>query len=317
MTGADGGGGDGGPVSVAGSPPPSTKPGTLHVGTAGFSYPDWAGPVWGGRAPAGPQALAALSGWVDLLEVNVSHYRIPAVSTAASWLEAVAPRGDFRFTAKVWKGFTHGPERPTHKDLADLLAFFAALAADGRLLAALAQFPPSFRATPRREAYVHRLKDHLAPHPLAVEFRDASWDTDEVRAGLAERGIAWVAADLPPGPRAIVPRPVATAPLAYVRLHGRSPAWYLPGAGRDRKYDHLYDAAELLPWLDRIERLRERAARVVVVTNNHYAGKALANALEIKAAAEGGAVEVPAALLAAYPRLAAVAREPAAGDPRS
>jgi hypothetical protein len=44
------------------------------------------------------------------------------------------------------------------------------------------------------------------------------------------------------------------------------------------------------------------------VTNNHYAGKALANALEIKAAVEGGPVEVPAPLLAAYPRLAAVAR---------
>jgi uncharacterized protein YecE (DUF72 family) len=152
---------------------------------------------------------------------------------------------------------------------------------------------------------------------LAVEFRDVSWDTDEVRAGLAEHGIAWVAADLPPGPRAIVPRPVATAPLAYVRLHGRSPAWYEPGAGRDRKYDHLYEPQELLPWLDRIARLRERAARVVVVANNHYAGKALANALEIKAAAEGGPVDVPAALLEAYPRLAAIAREPTAGAARS
>ena len=302
----------GGPIRVAGSPPPSTKPGTLHVGTAGFSYRDWALPVWGGRAPAGPEALAALASWVDLLEVNVSHYRIPAAATADAWGAAVAGSPDFRFTAKVWKGFTHGPERPTKRDLADLLAFFAALARGGRLLAALAQFPPSFRATPRREAYVHRLKDHLLPHPLAVEFRDASWDTDEVRAGLAERGIAWVAADLPPGPRAIAPRPVATAPLAYVRLHGRSPAWYEPGAGRDRKYDHLYDAAELAPWVDRIARLRERAARVVVVTNNHYAGKALANALELKAALEGGPVDVPAPLLAAYPRLAAVARPPGA-----
>ena len=301
--------GGGGSTSVAGSPPPSTKPGTLHVGTAGFSYPDWAGPVWGGRAPAGPKALAALAGFVDLLEVNVSHYRIPTPANAASWLEATSPRADFRFTAKLWKGFTHGPERPTTEDLAAQLAFFAALASDGRFLGVLAQFPPSFRATPRREAYVHRLTDHLAPHPLAVEFRDVSWDTDEVRAGLAERGIAWVAADLPPGPRAIVPKPVATAPLAYVRLHGRSAAWYEPAAGRDRKYDHLYGAQELLPWLDRIERLRERAARVVVVANNHYAGKALANALEIKAAAEGSPVPVPAPLLAAYPHLASIARE--------
>jgi uncharacterized protein YecE (DUF72 family) len=101
---------------------------------------------------------------------------------------------------------------------------------------------------------------------------------------------------------------VATAPHAYVRHHGRSPAWYEPGVGRDRRYDHLYEAQELLPWVDRIQRLRERADRVVVVANNHYAGKALANALEIKAAVEGAPVAVPPPLLSAYPRLAAIAR---------
>lgn len=303
--------GDGGPIRVSGAPEASTIPGTLHVGTAGFSYPDWAGPVYGGRQPPGPAALAFLAAHVGLLEVNVSHYRIPAPTTASSWLRATEARAGFRFTAKLWRGYTHGPEKPTQKDHAAMLAFLGALAADGRLLGVLAQFPPSLHAAPRTEAYVLRLADHVAPHRLAVEFRDASWDRDDVRAGLAEAGIAWVVADLPEGPRSVVPRPVTTAPLAYVRLHGRSPAWSEPGVGRDRRYDYLYGPDEIAPWLERIARLRSQAERTVVVANNHYGGKAMANALEILAGAERRRVAVPPSLLAAYPRLAEVA-EPSA-----
>ena len=299
--------GGSGETSLAGSVPPSSRRGSVHVGTAGFSYPDWTGPVFGGRAPRGREALVLLARSLTLLEANVSFYRIPAPATAAAWLATTADRPAFRLTAKLWRGFTHGPEQATVADLKSMLAFLAALAADGRFLAALAQFPPTFRASSRAEAYVHRLAAHVAPHPLAVEFRDASWDRDEVRAGLSERGIAWVVADLPAGPRALSPRAVVTAPLAYVRLHGRSAAWSTPGAGRDQKYDYLYSPDELVPWVERIERLREQAARTVVVTNNHYSGKAVVNALELSAALLGRPVEVPAPLLEAYPRLSLVA----------
>ncbi len=298
---------------------PSTKPDApreapLWIGTAGFSYPDWEGPVYGGNvAPA--RRLARLSCFVDLFEANVSHYRIPSPGTAEHWLHETGHRPRFRFTAKVWRGFTHGPERATKADLAAMRAFLAALSADGRFLAALAQFPPSFRASSRTEAYVARLAAHLEGFPLAAEFRDASWDRDEVRAGLREAGIAWVAPDLPQGPRAIAPGAFVTAPLGYVRLHGRSAAWYEPGVGRDRRYDHLYSAGELAPWLERIARMRRDAARVVVVANNHFGGKAVVNALQLKAAAEGAPVEVPPSLLAAYPVLAAIAAaEPPPGS---
>ena len=299
--------GGSGETSLAGSVPPSSRRGSVHVGTAGFSYPDWTVPVFGGRAPRGREALALLSRSLTLLEANVSYYRIPAPATAAAWLLTTEGQPAFRFTAKLWRGFTHGPEQATVADLKAMLAFLGALAADGRLLAALAQFPPSFRASSRAEAYVHRLAGHFAPHPLAAEFRDASWDTDDVRAGLSERGISWVVADLPAGPRSVVPRTVSTAPLAYVRLHGHAAAWSQPGAGRDQKYDYLYSPAEVSAWAERIERLREQAARTVVVANNHYSGKAVVNALELSAALLGRPVEVPAPLLLAYPRLALAA----------
>jgi uncharacterized protein YecE (DUF72 family) len=251
--------------------------------------------------------LAYLARYVDLLEANVSHYRIPSPDVARSWLAHTADRPRFRFTAKLHRSFTHGPERATTDDLAAMRAFLGALGADGRLLAALAQFPPSLRASARAEAYVHRLAAHFGGTPLAVEFRDASWDRDEVRAGLRERGIAWVVADLPPGRGTVSPGDHVTAPLAYLRLHGRSPSWFVRGAGRDAKYDWLYGDDELRPFVERIARFRRVADRVVVVTNNHYGGKAVVNALQLKSASDGARVDVPAPLLAAFPVLASVA----------
>jgi uncharacterized protein YecE (DUF72 family) len=245
---------------------------------------------------------------VDLLEVNVSHYRIPEPRTAETWLRRTAARPGFRFTAKVWRGFTHGPEKPSALDLAAMRAFFAALASDGRFLAALAQFPPSFRRGERELGYVLRLADHFEAFPLACEFRHPGWDHADVLGSLAARGIAWVVPDFPAGPRAAPVGAHVTSDLAYVRFHGRSAAWNRPGAGRDEKYDHLYDAQELAPWRDRIEEMRRLAARTVVVFNNHYSGKALVNALEWKAADAGERVEVPPSLVAAFPRLERIAR---------
>jgi uncharacterized protein YecE (DUF72 family) len=251
---------------------------------------------------------------VDLLEVNVSHYRIPPPSTAEAWLRHTVARPEFRFTAKVWRGFTHGPEKPTTLDLEAMRAFLAALASDGRLLGALAQFPPSFRRGERELAYVLRLADHFAGVPLSCEFRHPGWDAQEVLDALASRRIAWVAPDFPAGTRGAPVGPHVTSDLAYVRFHGRSDAWHSPGAGRDRKYDHLYDASELAPWRARVEEMRRAAEKTVVVFNNHYSGKALVNALEWKAADTGERVEAPPSLVHAYPRLESVVR-PVGPDP--
>ena len=285
------------------------------MGPAGFSYPDWIGPVYAPSEARGPAPLALISSWLDLLEVNVSHYRIPAPRVARGWLATTEHRPDFRFTAKLWRGYTHGPETPTKADHRAMQAFFDALGADDRLLALLAQFPPSFRASSRTEAYVLRLADHFPGCTLAVEFRDVSWDRDELRAALAARGIAWVVADLPSGARSVPPRDVAQADLAYLRLHGRNEAWYRPGVGRDRRYDHLYGPADLQEFASRIRRLREGASRVVVVTNNHFSGKAVVNALELKALIGEGPVTIPERLAIAFPRLRELAVRAATPTP--
>ena len=96
-----------------------------------------------------------------------------------------------------------------------------------------------------------------------------------------------------------------------MRLHGRNrKAWFNAEAGRDETYDYLYSPRE-------IERIKERAASLAlsyetltIVANNHYRGKEVANALELKHLFTGKKVDVPPALLEEYPRLREIAAEP-------
>jgi uncharacterized protein YecE (DUF72 family) len=294
-----------GEASLAGGARPSIPgggepAGAVWVGTAGFSYPDWEGVV----VPRGrsARALEHVAPLVRLVEANVSYYRIPPPGTALSWLRRTAALGT-RFTAKLHRSFTHEEGEPPAADVAAMAAFLDALASDGRLLAVLAQIPPSRRASAAAEAHVHALAARFAPHRLAFEPRDVSWDRDDVREGLRERGIAWVVADSLPGPRTIAPADVTTAPLAYLRLHGRNADWFTPGVGRDTRYDHLYAEEDLVPWVGRVRRLREVAQDVVTVLNNHFAGKAVVNAVQLRFALGDPVEGVPRSLVAAYPAL--------------
>ena len=55
-------------------------------------------------------------------------------------------------------------------------------------------------------------------------------------------------------------------------------------------------------------RIAEGAERSVVITNNHYGGQAVANALELKHLLTGVKPPAPETLRLAYPKLAAVTR---------
>jgi uncharacterized protein YecE (DUF72 family) len=262
----------------------------------------------------GARALEHVAPLVRLIEANVSHYRIPDPRTALSWLRRTADLGT-RFTAKLHRVFTHETGEPSEADARAMAAFLDALASDGRLLAVLAQLPPSTRATAAAEARLHALAARFRPHRLAFEPRDSSWDRDDVRDALREKGIAWVVADSLQGPRTIAPSDVVTAPLAYLRLHGRNLDWFVPGVGRDRRYDHLYSEEDLVPWVERVRRLRRAVEDVVTVLNNHFAGKAVVNALQMRFALEGTVPAVPRSLVTAYPVLERIAGPPRGGAP--
>jgi uncharacterized protein YecE (DUF72 family) len=277
----------------------------IRFGPAGWEYPDWAGVVYPRPQPRGFDRLRHLAGWFSTVEVNATFYRPFGADVALRWAERVADVPGFRFGVKVWRRFTH--ERGTAwsaGELKEARAALDALAREGRLGAALLQFPWSFKREPASEEWLRGVLAALEGLPRVVEVRHASWDAPEVLAELAEAGAGIVNVDQPLFHRSIRPAARVTSPVAYVRVHGRNYRdWFRKGAGRDARYDYLYTRGELEPWAERVRILADapQAPDVYVVTNNHFRGQAAANAKMLESMVEQRTVEAPPELVAAFP----------------
>ncbi|MFQ5778985.1 MAG: DUF72 domain-containing protein, partial [Terriglobia bacterium] len=73
------------------------------------------------------------------------------------------------------------------------------------------------------------------------------------------------------------------------------------------RYNYLYSLEELEPWAERIQNVAETARLTFVITNNHFHGKAVTNALQLIHRLTGKPVRVPPPLLRHYPQLAPLA----------
>jgi uncharacterized protein YecE (DUF72 family) len=124
----------------------------------------------------------------------------------------------------------------------------------GRLGAVLVQFPWSFRANEENREWLDDVLHAFATYPLVVEVRHDSWLSAEFLNGLAERGVGFVNIDQPQLSDSVEPTAIATAPVGYVRVHGRNyHDWFRKGAGVEKRYDYLYSAKVLKPWAERVE----------------------------------------------------------------
>ncbi len=277
----------------------------VRVGPAGWSYDDWKGIVYPPGMPSKQHPLEFLCGLFDTIEVNVSYYRPVTSKMTANWVRRVAQNEDFRFTAKLWKRFTHERESwPSPEEVQIFQDGLAPLMEAGKLGALLVQFPWSFRRTPENRTWLARIVETFANYPLALEIRHASWNRPEVFDGLAQRGITFCNIDQPIFSNSLKPTDKVTARVGYVRLHGRNAAnWFREEAGRNDRYNYLYSVDELKDWLRKVERIRESAEETYVITNNHYRGQAVVNALELQEGLGVPKGAPPASLLEAYPRL--------------
>ena len=277
----------------------------IRFGPAGWEYDDWAGRVYPDPAPRGFDRLSYLARWFATVEVNATFYRPFPAGVAARGAERAAVRPGFRFAVKLWRRFTHERGEPwTADDVTQARAVPDRLAEARMLGAALLQFPWSFKRTDANEEWLRALFGAFGGLPLVVEVRHASWDAPEVYAELAGEGVGFVNVDQPLFRRSLRPSAVVTAPVAYVRVHGRNwRDWFRRSAPRDRRYDYLYTSEELVPWAERVQALAgsARAPDVYVVTNNHFRGQAPANAKMLEAMVEGRRVDVPPELLRTYP----------------
>ena len=287
-----------------------------HVGTAGWSYEDWEGVVYPLSKGRGFHALPYLAGFIDIVEVNSTFYRPADPALVRSWLKRIEARPDFLLALKLHQSFTHARSGFTRKDVDAFRAAADILHLRGRLAALLVQFPWSYRNTPENGEYLLRLLDLFSGYPVAVEVRHGSWDTPDFYDALRGKGAAFCNIDQPLFDDSIAPSAVSTTPdFAYVRLHGRNREdWFREGAGRDDRYDYLYAADELEDWIGRIKALGRKSGKVYVVTNNHYRGQAMANALQIRNMISGEKVDVPELLLEKYPVLREIVRAIKAGQ---
>src|SRR5258708_1750005 len=289
----------------------------LRVGPAGWSYPDWAGYVYPSRRAKGFHEATYLAEFFDTIEINTSFYQPLRPDHAAQWIDRVAANPRFVFTAKLWQRFTHDVRSVTSGSAAaDERAVregFDVLRAANRLGAVLLQFPFSFHRTSETVAYLAAVLKRFGDYPLVVEVRHGSWDAPETLELLRTSGVSFCNIDQPIIGRSLGPSAQTTAAVGYVRLHGRRyDRWFSDDAiiPAHERYNYLYSAEELAPWVNRVRKVTGQAGNTFVITNNHFQGKAVVNALQLISILKGSKVKVPDPLRRHYPQLEAIADAP-------
>jgi len=289
--------------------PEAQVPRQIRVGPAGWSYADWSGFVYPARRTKGFHEAAYLSEFFDTIEINTSFYQPLRPDHAALWAERVSANPAFLFTAKLWQKFTHDPSASAEDERA-VRAGFDELRQAEKLGAVLLQFPFSFHCTKETVGYLTAVLQRFADYPLAVELRHASWQTEATLALLREHNAGFCNIDQPIIGQSLKPSASTTSPVGYVRLHGRRyDTWFSdnPATPAHERYNYLYSEEELDPWVVRIRTVNQHTRNTFVVTNNHYQGKAVVNALQLISILKGSKVKVPEPLRQHYPELEKIA----------
>lgn len=240
----------------------------IKIGTSGFSYDDWVGPVYPPDLPA-RERLTYYAERFPTVELNVTYYRVPDARTVEGWVRRTP--ADFLFAVKAFQGLTHEREAP---DFPGFVAALAPLVESGKLGCVLAQFPYSFHPTRENREYLALLRAGFGELPVVVELRNAGWVAEETFDLLRSLALGYCCVDEPQLRGLMPPIAIATGPVAYVRFHGRNAAkWYAHDEAWER-YDYSYSASELNEWVPRIRELDAQVPLTLVYFNNHYVGQA-------------------------------------------
>jgi uncharacterized protein YecE (DUF72 family) len=257
------------------------------VGTSGFSFDDWRGPVY----PVGLPKTHMLEYYhralgFDTVELNYTYYSMPVPRALAAMLARVGP--DFTFVVRTHQSMTHaiwaGHERRVLLDPSAAFGQFRAgiqpLVDASRLGCVLVQLPVFFYPAGATHDYIRRLPELIPDVRVVVEFRNRAWLRDSTFRLLQETGLAFCVVDEPRLPRLMPFESRMTAEPAYFRFHGRNRRWF--AASRSERYDYLYSNAELTGLLGHVRTLAAKSDTCLVFFNNCHAGAAARNALLAK-----------------------------------
>jgi len=251
----------------------------FRIGTSGYSYPDWKGEFFPAKLKQS-EMLPFYAQEFDTVEINYTFYRMPAASALVA-MAAKVPDG-FVFTLKAHREMTHD-RNANPAAFAQFRQAIAPLQAQGKLGCVLAQFPTSFPNTETNRAYLHDFREQMAGIPTVVEFRHRSWVQKPVFEWLTRLELGFCCVDQPRFEVLIPPIAVATAPVAYVRFHGRNAAKWWQHQHAHERYDYSYTEAELLEWVPKLQKLQQQAQQVYIFANNCYKSQSVTTARQLKA----------------------------------
>ena len=231
-------------------------PGRLFVGTSGFAYPDWSPRFYPPGIRSG-DLLAHYATRLSAVELNNTFYRQPRPELVARWLAATPP--EFRFVVKAQRSGTLRFYADPTTGLDWLTGPYRAFGE--RLGAVLFRIPDTARRDDDKLARF--LGAWPSDLPLVIEYRDASWETDETYRSLRDAGAAACITEMPDD--AEPPTIRRTAPHLYLRL---------------RRHDYTPDA--LRAWRDRLEPFLAAGDDVFVFFRHDEVGRGAELALELR-----------------------------------
>ncbi|TDL32471.1 DUF72 domain-containing protein [Jeotgalibacillus sp. S-D1] len=235
--------------------------------------------------------LKDYAGHFPIVELDSSFYAIQPQKNMEKWVNETPD--SFQFIVKAYQGMT-GHQRgkiPFESAEGMFRAFIASLEPmikSGKLGMVLLQFPPWFDCQKENVDYLRYCIEHLPDLPLAVEFRNFTWYTPELKdrtlSFLKDNNCIHSICDEPQAGEGSIPIvPVASNKEAtLVRFHGRNVhGWTSKGNEsnwREVRYLYNYNEQELIELTRIIKQLDEQSKDVYVVFNNNSGGHAAQNA---------------------------------------
>jgi uncharacterized protein YecE (DUF72 family) len=287
----------------------STANGEIIVGMGGWQLEPFNGPFYPEKQPKGFRKLEFFSRYFDLVEVNATFYTTALTArNAFQWLEDVSGNKSFRFSVKLFKGFTHTMDA-RQSDVDAVHRVLEPLAAEEKLCGLVMQFPYGFTNDPERRHHLQKLSAGFASFPLLIELRHKCWNEPDALSFLKENNLHLINVDLPAIRRHMPLTETAWGGTAYFRLMGRNARTW-DTARRDEKtnvsdrYLHQYSEKEIEDLFNSINRVARRGNQTFAVFHNDPQANSLYNGYQLRHVADPKRkFKAPAALIKKFPRL--------------
>ncbi|WP_130859895.1 DUF72 domain-containing protein [Gracilibacillus phocaeensis] len=233
--------------------------------------------------------LYTYSAHFPVVEVDSSFYAVQPTTNYQKWVEETPEA--FRFVIKATQNLTGHDRKPrTNKEMKQLVEEFkqsiVPVRQANKLKAVLFQFPPWFNLKANNIQKIKKLKEWMGEIPLAIEFRNQTWFTEESREQtitfLQTLGVTHVICDEPQAGEGSVPLVLATTnDHVLIRFHGRNiHGWNNHGQEnwREVRFLYRYNEQELMEWVEHIRQLQQQTKDITILFNNNSGGDAADNA---------------------------------------